>query len=64
MKTEHIHYRLDQEDLRQIHKSTGDFRKRAACGHGAPVERLHTTRMQKHVTCPACLVALRRVTHA
>lgn len=57
---DYCHYRETQNEKQLRFNSTGDFSSSALCGHGAPIDRLRSTRQRNEVTCPACLDKLRK----
>lgn len=59
-----VHYRFNKDDLalkRGIHRSCFEWDE-AACGNGAPIQRLNSTRKEDKVTCDECKKALNKLT--
>ena len=54
------HYLADQDQLRVIYESNGDFNPAAICGNGAHPDALHTTRNHLSVSCAHCIKKLAR----
>ena len=54
-----IHYKLNQDDMRQKTGRSGSFKDQALCGSGS----YHEEKAKNGVTCPACLEMMRQGKH-